>query len=57
MEKKMETNDLPTCPLCGTTLPPGKVICWCCEHEPKLGIKKEQTCGKDSCEINFNKEE
>ena len=52
----MENNEIPTCPICGTTLPPGKVICWCCEHEPKLGINKkndEHNCGEDSCEIDF----
>ena len=53
----MEKNDLPTCPICGNTLPPGKVICWCCEHEAKLGLKKSEEhaheCGSDSCEIDF----
>ena len=53
MENK---NDIPTCPICGNTLPPGKVICWCCEHEEKLGLTKKDNheCGKDSCEIDFS---
>ena len=48
-------NTLPVCPICGNTMPQNKTICWCCEHEPKLGLN--QTCGKDSCEINFNEKE
>lgn len=51
-----ESIKVPTCPICGNTMPPDKKICWCCEHEPKLGIKKDNQC-KDSCEIDFTKKE
>lgn len=54
----MENKEIPVCPICGNTMPADKKICWCCEHEEKLGlVKKEHNCGKDSCEINFNVEE
>ena len=54
----MENNEIPICPICGNTMPADNKICWCCEHEEKLGlVKKEHNCGKDSCEINFNEEE
>lgn len=52
----METKtNVPTCPICGNTMPADKKICWCCEHEAKLGLtkKKEHNCGEDSCEIDF----
>ena len=52
----MEDNNLPICPICGNTMPADKKICWCCEHEPKLGLNKEKNCGKDSCEIKFKRE-
>ena len=50
-----ESNNIPTCPICGNTIPADKKICWCCEHEEKLGLTKKDytTCGSDSCEINF----
>ena len=50
--KSMETQNLPKCEICGDPVPAGHAICWCCEHEPKLGIKKEVKCD-DSCEIDF----
>ncbi len=53
----MEKIEVPICPICGNTMPAGKTICWCCEHEPKLGLNKEESCGKDSCEIDFDKKE
>jgi len=53
----MEKTELPRCEICGDPVPPGHTICWCCEHEPKLGLNKEQNCGKDSCEINFDEKE
>ena len=54
----MEKIEVPICPICGNTMPADKKICWCCEHEPKLGIKKDvPTCGEDSCEIDFNSKE
>ena len=42
------------CKKCGGPAPKDHDICWVCEHEPKLGIKKEKEmkCSHDSCPIN-----
>lgn len=56
-ETEQKQMKLPTCEICGEPVPAGHTICWCCEHEPKLGLSKEQPCGKDTCEINFDVEE
>jgi hypothetical protein len=41
------------CKKCGGPAPKDHDICWVCEHEPKLGIKKEKNCSKDACPIDF----
>lgn len=28
--------ELQKCKICGDLAPPGKEMCWCCEHGPKL---------------------
>ena len=48
------------CKKCGGPAPKDHEICWVCEHEPKLGIHKEEekNCSKkDACEIHFNSKE
>jgi hypothetical protein len=41
------------CKKCGGPAPKDHDICWVCEHEPKLGIHKddEKKCSKDACDI------
>lgn len=49
-----EKLGLPTCKKCGATVPPGKTLCWCCEHTPKLHVAEEQSCdSKDACELKL----
>ena len=50
-----KNKEIPICPICGNTMPADKVICWCCEHEEKLGLTKKDkhSCGEDNCEIDF----
>lgn len=53
-EDSTENSGLNRCEICGDTTPPGKTLCWCCEHTPKLhhAEKEKQACeGKDFCEI------
>ena len=46
------------CKQCGDTAPEGHELCWSCEHEPKLGLKEEESkCSDDSCEIDFANED
>ena len=46
--------ELPVCKKCGATVPPGKTLCWCCEHTPKLHRPEEQSCdSKDACELDL----
>lgn len=49
-----EASDLPRCRKCGATVPLGKMLCWCCEHGPKLHVDstKDENCD-DTCEIHF----
>lgn len=49
-----EMLKLPTCKKCGATVPPGKTLCWCCEHTPKLHPMEKQSCeSKDVCELDL----
>ena len=44
--------ELKKCKICGDLAPPGKEMCWCCEHaklhptEPKEKEKKNERTGK-----------
>ena len=31
------------CKICGDAAPPGKELCWCCEHGPKLHSDNSKT--------------
>lgn len=46
---------LPICEKCGVnTVPPGKKLCWCCEHTPKLHVDDKRSCvSKDACDPNL----
>lgn len=48
-----EIIGLPTCAKCGATVPPGKKLCWCCEHTPKLHPMDKQSCKSDACDLNL----
>ena len=52
-----ECSDIPRCKICGDTVPPGKELCWCCEHGSKLHVdhEEDECSDHDSCEINFTK--
>ena len=44
---------LPRCKKCGMTVPPGKTLCWCCEHT-KLHPMEDKDCdSKDACDIDL----
>lgn len=56
MREKLDYEKLrlPTCKKCGATVPPGKTLCWCCEHTPKLHPMEKRDCeSKDACELNL----
>ena len=37
------------CKKCGDPTPPGKDLCWCCEHAPKLHpMEPKKVGGKDN---------
>ena len=42
VEKEKVEMVLPRCKKCGDLVPPGKDLCWCCEHEPKLHPQTEK---------------
>ena len=57
MREKLDYTKLglPVCEKCGVnTVPPGKKLCWCCEHTPKLHIEPKQSCdSEDACDLNL----
>lgn len=56
MKEKLdyEKLGLPTCKKCGATVPPGKILCWCCEHTPKLHPMEEKNCdSQEACNLNL----
>lgn len=54
MEEQNEELILPTCEQCGATVPPGKTLCWCCEHTQKLHRDAGSTCDSDdACNLNL----
>ena len=42
VEKEKVDSVLPRCKICGDVVPPGKELCWCCEHGPKLHPQTEK---------------
>ena len=52
-----EDIKLPTCEICGATVPNGKELCWCCEHGPLLHVDGEENKCEDVCEIKFDDEQ
>lgn len=52
-----DSSSLPTCKICGATVPNGKELCWCCEHGPKLHVDSNSHKCEDSCEIKFDGQE
>lgn len=49
--------EVAVCPRCGMTMPAGKKVCWCCEHDPEYRAEaeaKEADCDEnDFCEIRM----
>lgn len=45
------------CRICGDTVPPGKDLCWCCEHGPKLHSEKPKQTDSDQRASNGQKTE
>ena len=44
------------CKICGDAVPPGKELCWCCEHGPKLHLDKSEQIKKDESDNNKKRE-
>lgn len=44
---------LPTCKRCGATVPPGKDLCWCCEHTKLHPMETKHCDSKDACDVNL----